>query len=80
MSFDPDVWGPRWKKAASPSTSGDELGELAKDPDPWIRKPVAGNISTPTKTLGDLVRDPATQQEVLDNPACPKHLQMIYNS
>lgn len=55
----------RWQRANNPSTSPEQLEGLAADPDPWVRRAVAENPSTPPEVRRRLKEgdpDPKVQE------------------
>lgn len=57
----------RWQRANNPSTPREELERLATDPDPWVRRAVAANLSTP----------PEVRQRLKEEDPDPKVRDMV---
>ncbi|MFS0699047.1 hypothetical protein AB6N24_03635 [Cellulomonas sp. 179-A 4D5 NHS] len=63
-------------RASAPSLSDDEMGALAADPSPRVRRVVAGRDDLTASAAGALAgdRDREVRERLADNPACPAGL------
>ena len=66
----PSAYGPDYLKAVTPSTTSDELRDLAKSNDKIVRSRVAEHSNTPEDVLRDLFAE--FPEVVAENPSAPE--------